>query len=271
MSNTKSIDKYLNGQALVGDNYDPQEISQWFEDEREAYAELGAGERTTYRYDYHALNIFHGYRHLTTFKQFNHVCGFGSAYGDELLPIKDKIKKVTIIDSSKKFADGFMGGINASFICARPDGVIEAADGEFDLITCIGVLHHIPNVSFVLRELTRCLKPNGIMLLREPTTSMGDWRKHRRGLTSRERGIPAHILRRIIDECDLKTMHHSQCVFSPLSTLTASFGISVGSHLPLVILDLLFSRLSGWNYRYHRRRLIEKFAPASEFYVLTKQ
>jgi SAM-dependent methyltransferase len=270
MNNIESIDKYLSGEVLIGDDYDPEEILQWFEDEREAYAELGAAEAKTYSYDYHALNTYHGYRLLPQGRQFGHACGFGSAYGDELLPIRKRIEKITLIDSSKKFGDNILEGLAASFIAASPDGSIKVADNEFDLITCFGVLHHIPNVSFVLGELTRCLKTDGVLLLREPTTSMGDWRFPRRGLTRRERGIPYDILRQIIDSCGLKVINHSSCLFSPLAAAAARVGVSVGAKQWLVEIDSVLCQLSSWNSRYHRRNIFEKFAPASEFYVLSK-
>lgn len=266
----ESIEKYLSGNALIGDDYGIEEIQKWFEDEREAYAELGSGELRTYQYDYHALNTYHGYRHLPTGRQFSHVCGFGSAYGDELLPIREKIEEVTIIDSSKKFGDNILQGLSASFIPASPDGSINVADNNFDLITCFGVLHHIPNVSFVLGELARCLKTDGVLLLREPITSMGDWRFPRRGLTSRERGVPSKILRQIIESSGLKVLNCSSCLFSPLAAATARVGVSVGANQWLVNIDSILCQLSKWNSRYHRKNLIEKFAPASDFYVLSK-
>ena len=83
----------------------------------------------------------------------------------------------------------------------------------FALVTCFGVLHHIPNVSFVMSELGRVLEPGGVMLLREPVISMGDWRKPRRGLTKRERGIPLHLLQRIAVESGFEVIKQSLCMF----------------------------------------------------------
>jgi ubiquinone/menaquinone biosynthesis C-methylase UbiE len=48
------------------------------------------------------------------------------------------------------------------------DGALPFPDASFDLVTCLGVLHHIPKVSFALCELYRCLTPGGFALVREP-------------------------------------------------------------------------------------------------------
>lgn len=44
---TKHID-YLNGHRLYGDDFAPEQIAAWFEQECEGYAGLGAADRTTY-------------------------------------------------------------------------------------------------------------------------------------------------------------------------------------------------------------------------------
>jgi SAM-dependent methyltransferase len=264
---SESLEKYLSGDVLIGDDYGPAEIARWFEDERDAYANLAAKDATAYRYDYHALNRWHGFRHLDPERRFANACGFGSAFGDELLPVRDRLDRVTIVDSSRKFARTVLDGIDASFVEARPSGEIGAVSGAFDLITCFGVLHHIPNVSFVLRELARCLAPDGVLLLREPVSSMGDWRKPRPGCTPRERGLPAPLFRRMIEASGFVVRHHSWCVFPPLAALLARFGVSAHAYLPTVLVDHALSTLTAGNYAYHRPTLLKRFAPASEFFV----
>ena len=263
------LEKYLSGEALIGDDYGPAEIARWFEEERDAYANLAAPDPAAYRYGYHALNKWHGFRHLDGERRFSNACGFGSAFGDELLPVRDRLDRVTIIDSSRKFAHTVLDGIDASFIEARSSGEINAERGAFDLITCFGVLHHIPNVSFVLRELARCLRPDGVLLLREPISSMGDWRKPRPGCTPRERGLPAALFRDMIEESGFAIRHRSWCVFPPLAALLARFGVSAHAYLPTVLIDHALSTLTARNYSYRRRTLIKRFAPASEFFLCT--
>jgi SAM-dependent methyltransferase len=270
MNGDDSIDRYLSGQALIGDDYGPEDVARWFDDEREAYADLGAAERTRYRYDYHALNWRHGFGHIDPKRRFHRACGFGSAYGDELMPLRSRIDHITIIDSSRRFQASVLGGIDADFIAAQANGRIDSDGDRFDLITCLGVLHHIPNVSFVVSELGRCLQPGGLLLLREPTTSMGDWRRPRPGLTVRERGLPSKIFRSIIDGAGLIVQHHAWCVFPPLAALLGRFGVSSSAHATTVLLDDFLCRMTANRWTYHRTKLVQKFAPASEFFVCTK-
>src|SRR5450759_3156079 len=79
------IDKYLSGRQLYGDDLDAYLVQKWYQDEEDASVSLHAG-NPQYEYEYAALNVRHGFRHLPTGK-FETVMGFGSAYGDELSPI----------------------------------------------------------------------------------------------------------------------------------------------------------------------------------------
>ena len=74
-------------------------------------------------------------------------------------------------------------GVPCHYVKPVESGNLPFDDACFDLLTCFGVLHHIPNVSHVVGELARCLKPGGYALMREPVISMGDWRQPRAGLT----------------------------------------------------------------------------------------
>ena len=44
------------------------------------------------------------------------------------------------------------------------------ADGEFDVVTCQGLLHHLEDPEPCLRELKRVLRPGGAFFLSEPTS-----------------------------------------------------------------------------------------------------
>jgi len=62
MSN--DLTEYFAGTKLYGDDFSTKDIEAWFKDETDAYAELGAKDRSTYHYAYTALNEHHGYRFL---------------------------------------------------------------------------------------------------------------------------------------------------------------------------------------------------------------
>lgn len=266
---------HFSGQQLYGDDFSPEEIAEWFRNEEEAYAGLvtsEAGEKARFTYPYHALNRLHGYRHLPQ-GNLGEVLGFGSAYGDELIPLAERAASFTILDPSDAFAAEVreIGGRPVRYMKPDPSGVMPFADGAFDLLTCLGVLHHIPNVSFVLKECGRCLKPGGFMLLREPVVSMGDWRRPRPGLTRHERGIPVDLLRQFVRDAGFGIVRESPCVLPPFTKLVARAGIMPYSRSWTTRIDSLLSRLLVFNRRYHRSGLWSKFAPVSVYFVLKRQ
>lgn len=112
---------------------------------------------------------------------FKNVLGFGSAWGNEFEPICNMIGNLTIIEPSDNLVNNKIGNLTPKYIKPSIDGKLPFSNNSFDLITCFGTLHHIPNVSFVISELIRVLKKDGYLLLREPIISMGDWRKPEMG------------------------------------------------------------------------------------------
>jgi SAM-dependent methyltransferase len=266
---TDDLEQYLRGERLYGDDFSLAEIQAWFNDEQEAYANLGAKERAAYRYGYHALNTGHGFRHLPE-RTFKRVLSYGGAYGDELLPIISRIEEVVISDPSHALAVREVQGVPVTYCKPQVDGTIPFPDGAFDLFTCLGVLHHIPNVSAVVTELYRCLAPGSYGLLREPVISMGDWRKPRRGLTMRERGIPLTILRDILRTAGFITVRETLCMFPVTYRFKWFLSEPVFNYPAVVKWDRLVSRMFAWNLRYHARSFLEKIRPAAAYYVLRK-
>lgn len=202
--------RYFRGEALIGDDYDEASIAAWYADEAEGYASLGPTNRNSYVYCYHALNQSLGFSNFRK-ERFEKVLGIGSAYGDEFLPIVERVRHITILDPSDKFFVTEVGGVPVD--CVKPEvtGTMSFGDNSFDLVTCLGVLHHIPNVTYVMSEAARVLQPGGNILIREPVVNMGDWRKPRHGLTQRERGIPMSLMERAIKQAGLTILHRTPC------------------------------------------------------------
>jgi SAM-dependent methyltransferase len=264
-----NIDIYLDGKELYGDDFSPSQIAEWYADEKEGYADLGAKDASAYRYIYHALNAYHAYRHLPA-KRYPNVMGFGSAYGDELQPIASTIDSITIVDPSDSFVRDRVHGVPTKYIKPAADGGLPFPDGTFDLITCFSVLHHIPNVSVVVHELARTLKPGGYFAVHEPIVSMGDWRRSRRGLTKRERGIPLHILQRIIEDNGLRICRQSLCAFPMTPRLLRFIRSDVYNSTIATTLDALLSTAFAWNVNYHPRNALQLLRPTSAFLILHK-
>lgn len=265
------IDRYLSGEMLIGDDYTERDIRSWFAEEEEAYADLGSKEMASYRYAYHELNKFHGFSRLEE-KTYGNVLGLGSAYGHELFPIADKIKKLKISDPSEAFRGKCVLPVSdVSYIKPGVLGDIDSPDAQFDLITCFGVLHHVPNVSHVMKECGRVLERGGAMLLREPIVSMGDWRKNRKGLTARERGIPLGLLRRFAEQASLDIDYEGLCFFSPLLALAKKMKCAQFSTRSYVLMDSYLSKVFARAPVYHRERFRDKIAPSNVFMILRRK
>lgn len=261
---------YFDGTRLYGDDFSAAEINDWFRDEREGYAGLGAQDRSRYDYVYHALNHAHGYRWLPK-KVFSDVLGLGSAYGDEFEPIAGRIRRLTILEPSTAFRKPFRRSIPTQYVEPDACGTLPFANGRFDLINCLGVLHHIPNVTHVVRELHRCLRPGGHALIREPVVSMGDWRQPRPGLTKRERGIPYPLFLKIVRDAGFDIVRESLCVFPLLPRVVQALGKPDPYNSALLVtLDRLLCMAFAWNLRYHARSPFQKLRPSSAYFVLTK-
>jgi SAM-dependent methyltransferase len=264
------VEKCLRGEDLFGDSFSPKEIEEWVRDEKEAYYKLAPRERAFYRYGYHAIDYLHGFSVLKD-EFFRRALGIGSAYGDELRPIARRCKAITILEPSDGFVVKEIEGVPVDYVKPSPDGCLPFADDSFDLITCFSVLHHIPNVSDVVREVYRCLAPGGYALVREPTVSMGDWRKPRRGLTRRERGIPLKILRNIVQRSGFEIVRERQCVFPLIPRLRFIIKSPPYNNRICATADWILSLLPIRSRCYHPKYLYQKLRPQAAYFALRKQ
>ncbi|GIU68449.1 MAG: hypothetical protein KatS3mg093_336 [Candidatus Parcubacteria bacterium] len=269
MTNKTDLRDYFSGKKLYGDDFNLRQIKEWYKDEKEGYSNLILNK--PYKYEFHELNKIHGYNRLNKIKniKFDKILSFGGSKGDELLPIINKINEIYIIEPSKELRVKKIKGKQVRYISPKPSGKIPFKNNYFDLITCFGTLHHVPNVSYVFKELVRVLKKGGFLLIREPIVSMGDWRKPRSGLTKRERGIPLNILRKIVEQNNLKIISERLVLFPLLRRI--SFGNYKGGNSKFwVTIDYLLSKIFSWNRRYHATNFFHKIRPQSVFLVLRK-
>jgi SAM-dependent methyltransferase len=269
MNDDKLMQQFFSGDRLYGDDLSLTEIEQWYIDEGEGYANLGAGEKDSYRYVYHALNQMHGFAGLDL-RGVVSVLGFGSAYGEELQPVLSAAQHITIVDPSEAFVREYIGPVPCTYVKPVASGQLPFSDAQFDFVTALGVLHHVPNVSTVVREISRVMRPGAILLLREPVVSMGDWRVPRGGLTKHERGIPLELLRSMVRDAGLIVRRESLCVFPPFSGLVRRFHPAIYNSVFWTWVDAILSRAFRWNLTYHATSFWRKFRPTSIFFVLQK-
>jgi SAM-dependent methyltransferase len=256
---------FLSGDRLYGEDLSDEEIAGWVADEREAYADLGPGERSTESYGRGRFDHFHGVSRLPD-GRFKNVLGLGSAQGGEFLSIIDRIDKLTIVEPSQKLRSHQLGGLRPRYVDPNPDATLPFPNVSFDLVFCLSVLHHIPKVSTQVRELARVLSPGGHMLVHEPIVSLGDWTRPRKvGLTKRERGIPLLLLRSMLTDEGLVVEYEALCDFPITRRIPRGYDADWS-----VQLDRLLSKATAWNYRYHPRSAFQKIRPNGSFFVVMK-
>jgi SAM-dependent methyltransferase len=275
------VDKYLEqcfkGEIIYGDNFTTDEIKNWFEKEKEGYSRLGTNELEDLNnniYHYHQLNKEYGFKYLNDLNDFQNVLGVGSATGIEFEPIVGKIKKLYILEPSEELRANKLKALEINYEAPSINGKINFEGNKFDLITSFGVLNHIPNVSFVMSEISRVLKTGGILLLREPIVSMGDWREERHGLTKNERGIPIKAFKQIILQNNLEILAENYCftLTTPLNRIFLKFFRNPIYYYKIYILfDKILSKIFRFNIKYHPSNKFDKIYPQNVFFVLKKK
>jgi SAM-dependent methyltransferase len=266
------MDEYFEGKKLYGNDFSFEQIKQWYDEEAEGYADLGSKNKNSYVYGYHMMNQIHGYNKIKN-RKFENVLGYGSAWGYEFKPISKNICNLTIIEPSDNLVNDKIYDLVPKYVKPSITGSLPFNDNSFDLITCFGTLHHIPNVSYVISELVRVLQTDCYLLLREPIVSMGDWRKQRRGLTKNERGIPISFFEKEFVKYSIEIISKEYC-FTATSFMQRYAGFlfkrPIYSYKIYVIFDKLISRILKKNVRYHATKIINKISPKSIFYVIKK-
>ncbi len=267
------IPEELLGKRLNGNDFTYEQIEQWFVQEQSGYSDLVSGiyaDTAGVSYGYAALNYRHGFRHLQG-REFDTCLALGCAQGDDVVGIAPRVKRFIAIEPAKNWWSPSIGGTPADY--REPDvlGRIAVEDGSIDLAVSFGVLHHIPNVEFVISEIGRCLAKGGVFMLREPVVSMGDFRKPRRGLTANERGIPVALLENYLMAAGMVIERRNFYLMSGIEGMARKLGIRQGMSSPIVVwLDAIASALTRWNARYWRPKLWQKIAPTSVFIMAVK-
>lgn len=244
----------------------PSEVAEWYADEKEGYANLISDD---YRYGYCQLNIQACFNHLPN-KRFNHALGFGSAFGNEFEPITNRLNKITIVESSDLYPHNELNGKPLFYVKPTEDGALPFADGEFDLLTCFGVLHHIANVRQSISEFYRCLAPGGYALIREPSVYMGRWEGPSTNRTKRERGLPLDVMLAAFSEAGFDIQHVQPCCCGAIRRAARFFHVSPWKSVWITWFDMrLANRLP--KRRYQSSRWHQKIGPGAMAYTLRKQ
>jgi glycosyltransferase involved in cell wall biosynthesis/SAM-dependent methyltransferase len=255
--------------ALYGDNFSLQTIEKWYAEEESGYANLGYVDSETAYYPYHLFNELFGWSKID--KGLGDVLSFGGAFAAEFERVARNVRSIAVIEPAKKFWRDEAYGLKLNYVVPNIDGKLDFPDQSFDTITVFGVLHHIPNVSYVFSELARVLRPGGNILIREPIISMGDWSATRPGLTKNERGIPLHLFGMLATQNKLGLVSKVLVGFPPIQKMCAVLHLDYWQSTMILKLDLLLCKMFLPNYKYHRVSFLDRFSPSNVFLVFRKE
>ena len=266
----------LDGRLLYGDDFDVEEIQRWYNDEERGFYDLATAhygvtsEGGDYDYEYDALNRFHAFRYLSRFK-FERCLAFGCARGDDVAPLAPVVDEFIGIEPVEEWWSDNIRGKPAHFMKPSVRGDIDLPSESVDLVTSLGVLHHIPNVTHVMAELARLLRPGGYFVLREPISWMGDWRRARPGLTTNERGLPLTWIEQTTAKVGLHPVRLRLCQFNALEIAFKRVGLhDLTRSMGFVRFDYCVSLAMSWNVRYRRESFFTKLAPSSVFGIFRR-
>lgn len=264
----ESLQDYYSGHKLWGDDFSLDEIREWYALEENACFDIyDQGKKRMPNND--LMHWQFGYQWaLKDRGTLGKVLGVGSGNGEEFRPVRQWIEHLHIVESAAGY---FQNDATTTYAKANVDGTLEFGDQFFDTVVNIAVLHHIPNVSHVLQELFRVLKPGGVCLIKEPITTLGPWHIPRKpGLAPCERGFPRSWLEKKVREAGFETIRKTYFEFPPLRHVRDRGGVDTYNSSFWIKLDQLCCMLTSWNYRYYRMTWLQKLAPSYVFLVLRK-
>lgn len=266
--NEASDDRYFEGHAVYGDDFNEDQIRQWYAEEEHGYYNL-TQTYSKHVYGYHELNHYHAFRFLPG--PYETCLAMGCATGEDVEPLSPRVGRFVAIEPAEKWWRPTIGGKPAIFNKPAMDGSIPLSSFSVDLVTSLAVLHHVPNASYVFSEMCRVLKPGGRLVMREPICTMGDWRSPRKGLTKNERGFPPGWLETQASRNGLRTVRKTYCCFPLTIRLGKMLRVpSAYDSVTLVRLDAFLSWLTRFNLHYHRDSIFKKVAPIHAFYIFEK-
>ena len=272
---TKSI---KDGSVLAGDNYSLEQIKTWFAQEQEAYYEGDSGNGeidpwyTYMRFENERL----GFPYIEKMgKKSGRILllGPGPATEIERFYRDNPDWSLYFLEASNNFKLQLQKKFPQS-VLIEPTIVadINLENDSLDAICAFSVLHHIPNVSKVIQEAYRVLGNGGILLVREPCSSMGDWR-YARSATPNERGISRKLLIKMATEAGFELVTNPiPILFEPINKiLKKTIGYTFISFRFLYVVDRIISWLVAPNDSYWRDKWYKKIAPGSYFIVFRKE
>lgn len=263
---------FLDGKNLIGDNATESQSKIWYEEESGAYAKIMNADIAPPIERSKALNSRH-YSHI--FKNQKNLTGFvlGPADATELLPLSRHFKHWYAMEPAPVYQNPDYYTCKVTFVTPSPSNTLyEVPPSSIDVVFSLSVLHHIANVSNVIKEFANALKPGGLLILREPTVTMGNWDRPRKNLTPYERGLPEEYLLKTLSRYGFKIIQNKSSVFSPWNVLCSKLGLDyLGNRKWYIMVDGFLSALTYRFARYYRPHIWQKFAPSVTLLIAQKK
>ncbi|MES2208444.1 MAG: class I SAM-dependent methyltransferase [Pseudomonadota bacterium] len=269
-----------NGAVLAGNDFTGEQLSKWFAQEQEAfYYDNNGNSEVDPWYEYaRSLNELLGFSRVPLIKDKALtspsvlVLGPGSGIEIDNFAKKNSNWRIYFIEASSNFKVELKQKYSKSFVIdAVTSGDILVNNDSQDVVCAFSVLHHVPNVSYVVKEMYRVMKPGGLFLVREPCSSMGDWR-YPRSATPNERGISRDLMISIAKNAGFEIEQKPiPILFNPLNVYLKKIGASsLITTKNFYWVDRLFSWLTSFNDHYWRDCWYKKIGPSAYFYVFKK-
>lgn len=259
---------------LLGNDFNPSEIKKWYDDEEEFHNQFSGGRNDADEYwpVYEVFNKKYAINKYVNFTEETKILSFGCAEGSDTAKLYREFNfKLYGLEASDELIKAFKKGFpKAEIVKADITGKINYLSDFFDYIFCFGVLHHVPNVSFILKEFHRILNKNGIAVIREPVCWMyyGDVRPQE--LSPNERGIPVEFFRNEFENLNFEILNIKKSYYKPLMYLLRKSDFL--SKFPNIIysIDNIMCKIPD-SANYYPNGIIDKFAASSAYYIVRKK
>jgi SAM-dependent methyltransferase len=264
------------GISLAGDDFSGSELELWYAQEKEAYyeEESNTGEKDPWyaymRYVNETLFFRNVSKSITSGSGM--FLGSGSGIEAKQFDMLNPDWTLNFVESSNDFRSVLLSNFEGSNVIESSiDGNINLESNSQDVVCAFCVLHHIANVTHVIKEIYRVTKPGGVFFVREPCSSMGDWR-FQRSATPNERGISKkYMLKTAIDIGFYVKKYPVPIVFEPINKCFSKIGILDKMPFQFIyMIDLTLSWILSFNDYYWRDKLYKKFGPSSYAYIFCK-
>jgi len=259
----------------IGNDYNMDQIEEWYRDEERFHDQFMNGLPGKSWYIYRVFDEGYAFDKYFHPEPDSRVLDFGCAEGCDIEVFHSRHTfRLYGLDASgiqlQRFSEKFRG---SEIKKATSSGRIDFDNDFFDYIVELSALHHIPNVGFVLSELARVLKPNCLMIIREPVSFLRPIGKEppKQGMSPRERGIPVRFMLREFEKLKLELLLLQYSFSTPVMFAVAKLPILERIPRLVLIADRLLSRALSLNVHYCRRSLLEKIAPGVAYYVVRKK